>query len=71
MTDVVSKQQTIALFLFTIVTRTRRFTELTNLIANLCCAREHSFQLCVQIFYTVKLHSLTQGVWGPLKGILS
>ena len=45
--DVVSKQQTTALFLSTIVTRTRRHTELTkkkptNLMGNLCCAREHS-----------------------------
>jgi hypothetical protein len=52
MADVASKQQTTALFLSTIVTRTRRHTELTppplsqkkltNLMGNLCCAREHS-----------------------------
>jgi hypothetical protein len=35
-------------------------------MGNLCCAREHSVQFLVQFFYTVKLHSLTQGVWGPL-----
>jgi hypothetical protein len=51
MADVASKQQTTALFLSTTVTRTRRHTELikklTNLMGNLCCAREHSFQfLC-------------------------
>ena len=45
MTDVASKQQTTALFLYTIVTRTRRHTELTgkkmtNLMGNLCCARK-------------------------------
>jgi len=63
MADVASKQQTTALFLSTIVTRTRRHTErskkLTNLMGNLCCAREHSVQFFVQFFYTVKLHSLT------------
>jgi hypothetical protein len=53
MADVVSKQQTTALFLSTIVTRTRRHTELTkkilsSLMGNLCCAREHSVQLFVQ-----------------------
>jgi hypothetical protein len=41
MADVASKQQTTALFLSTIVTRTRKHTELTNLMVNLCCAREH------------------------------
>jgi hypothetical protein len=54
MTDVASKQQTTALFLSTIVTRTRRHTEvtkkLTNLIGNLCCAREYSAQFLVQFF---------------------
>ena len=40
---------------------------LTNLMGNLCCAREHSVQFFVQFFYTVKLHSLTEGVWGPLE----
>jgi len=63
MTDVASKRQTTVLFLSTIVTRTRRHTELTkkltNLMGNVCCAREHSFQFIVQFFYTVKLHSLS------------
>jgi len=63
MADVASKQQTTALFLSTIVTHTRRHTELTkkltNLMGNLCCVREHSVQFFVQLFYTVKLHSLT------------
>ena len=62
MAEVASKQQTTALFLSTIVTRTRRHTqltkELTNLMGNLCCAREHSVQFLVQFLYTVKLHSL-------------
>ena len=53
-----SKQQTTALFLSTIVTRTRRNKELTNLMRKLCCAGEHSVQLFVQFFYTVKLYSL-------------
>ena len=70
MADVGSKQQTAALFLSATVTRTRRYTELTkqltNLMGNLCCAREHSVQFFVQSFYTVKLYSLTWGVWGPL-----
>jgi hypothetical protein len=53
MADVASKQQMTALFLSTIVTRTRRHTELTkknltNLMGNLCCAREHSVQFLVQ-----------------------
>ena len=47
--DVASKPQTTALFLSTIVTRTIRHTELTNL----CCARENSVQFFVQFF----LHS--------------
>jgi hypothetical protein len=55
MADVASKQQTTTLFLSTIVTRTRKHTELTkkltNLMGNLCCAREHSVQFFVQ-FYT-------------------
>jgi len=63
MADVASKQQTTALFLSTIVTRTRRHTELTkkltNLMGNLRCAREHSVQFFVQFFFTIKLHSLT------------
>jgi len=63
MVDVASKQQTTALFLSTIVTRTRRHTELikklTNLMRNLCCAREHSVHYFVQFFYTVTVHSLT------------
>ena len=60
MTDVASKQQTTALFLSTTVTRTRRNTELTkkltNLMGNLCCAREQAVPFFVQFFF---LHSLT------------
>jgi len=52
MTDVASKQQTTALFLSTIVTRTRGHTELTNLMGNLCCAREHSVQFSVQFLHS-------------------
>ena len=63
MADVASKQQTTALFLSTTVTRARRHTELTkkltNLMGNLCCAREHSVQFFVQFFLHCKLHSLT------------
>ena len=54
MADVASKQQTTALFLSTTVTSTSRHTELTkkltNLMGNLCCAREHSVQFFVQFF---------------------
>ena len=54
MADVARKQQTTALFLSTIVTRTIRHTELikklTNLMENLCCTREHSVQFFVQFF---------------------
>ena len=54
MADVGSKQQTTALFLSTVVTRTRRHTELTkkltNLMGNQYCAREHSVQFFVQFF---------------------
>jgi hypothetical protein len=50
MADVASKQQTTALFLPTTVTRTRRHTELTNLIEKLCCAKEHSALYFVQLF---------------------
>ena len=66
MADVASKQHTTALFQSTIVTRTRTHIELTNLMGNLCCASEHLVQFFVQFFYTVKLHSLTYSVWGPL-----
>jgi len=69
MVDVASKQQLTALFLSTMVTCTRIHTtakKLTNQMGNLCCAREHSVQFFVQIFYTVKLHSLTWSVWGHL-----
>jgi len=59
MADVASKQQTTALFLSTIVTRTRRHTELTNLLRNLCWARERSVQFSSSFFYTLELHSLT------------
>jgi hypothetical protein len=63
MADVASKQQTTVLFLSTIVTQTRRHTELTKklttLMEDLCCAREHPVQFFVQFFYTVKLNNLT------------
>jgi len=69
MADMASKEQTKALFLSTIVTRTRRHTELTekltNLMGNLCCAREHSVQFFVQFVYTVRLHSYLR-VYGAL-----
>jgi hypothetical protein len=59
MADVASKQQMTALFLSTIVTRTRRHTELTKKIDKpdgkpVLCQRTFS-----SVFYTVKLHSLT------------
>jgi hypothetical protein len=40
--------------------------KLANLMRNLCSAREHSFQFFLQFFYTVKMHSLTYNVRGPL-----
>ena len=51
MADVASKQQTTALFLSTTVARTRRHTELTNLMENLCCVSEHSVQFFVQFLH--------------------
>jgi hypothetical protein len=54
MADVASKQQTTALFLSTTVTRTWRHIELTkkltNLMRNLCYAREHSVKFFMQFF---------------------
>jgi hypothetical protein len=57
-TNVVSKQQTTALFfLSTAVTRTRRCAELTkkqtHLMWNLCCVGEHSVQFFMQLNCTV------------------
>jgi len=58
MVYVASKQQTTALFLSTTVKRKRRHIELTkkltNLIGNLCSAREHSVQFFVQFFVQLK-----------------
>jgi hypothetical protein len=74
MADVASKRQTTALFISTIVTRTRRHTEvegkggITDLLGNLCCAREHSVVFRA-VFYTVKLHSLTYRVYGALNTV--
>jgi hypothetical protein len=71
MADVASKQQTTALFLCTIVTQTRRHTELTikltNLMGNLCCAREHSVQFFVQFFIQLTLGCLRPFLGVPLK----
>ena len=62
MADMARKQQTTALFLSTIVTRTRRHTELTkkltNPMGNLCCAREHSVQFFVQFFTQFNLECM-------------
>jgi len=56
MPDVASKQQTTALFLSTIVTRTRRHTELTKKTdksdGKQYCARERSVHFLVQFFFT-------------------
>jgi hypothetical protein len=54
MADVASKQQATAMFLSTTVTRTRHTEltkKLTNLMGNLCCAKEHSVQFFVQFFF--------------------
>ena len=63
MADVASKQQTTALFLSTIVTRTNRHTELTKETHNtygktVLCQRTFSSVFRAD-FYTVKIHSLT------------
>jgi len=64
MADVASKQHTTALFLTTIVTRTRRHTELTKKTWQTwwetCAVPENiQFSFSCSFFYTVKLHSLT------------
>jgi hypothetical protein len=70
MADVASKQQTTALVLFTIDTRTRRQTEqtkkLTNLMGNLCCATEHSVQFLVQFILHSKTAQFKLDCTGPL-----
>jgi len=74
MADVASKPQTTALCLSTIVTRTRRHTELTkkltNLMGNLCSAREHSVQFFV-LFFTQLNALFNLKCMGPLRHILS
>jgi hypothetical protein len=56
MADVDSKQQTTALFLSTIVTSTRRHTELTkkltNLMRNLCCAENIYFSFSCSFLHS-------------------
>jgi hypothetical protein len=64
MADVASKQQTAALFLSTIVTRTRRHTELTKKTdkpdgKTVLCQTAFSSVFRAVFFNTVKLHSLT------------
>ena len=63
MADVASKQQTTALFLSTIVTSTRRRTELikkTDKPYGKPVLYQRTFSLVFRaVFYTVKLHSLT------------
>ena len=63
MTDVANKQQTTALFLSTIVTRTRKHTELTKQTdkpdgKRVLCQKTFS-SVFRGVFYTVKLRSLT------------
>jgi hypothetical protein len=61
MDDVDNKQQTTALFLSTIVTRTRRHTELKKNWQTWweTCAVPENIQFSFHaVFYTVKLHSL-------------
>jgi len=65
--DVASKQQTTALFCppqlhaqeDTQNWPKKKKTKLTNLMGNLCCAREYSVHFFVRFFYTVKPHGLT------------
>jgi len=55
MADVASKHQTTVLFLSTIITRTRRNRtdqKLTDLMGNLCCAREHSVQFSCSLLHS-------------------
>ena len=72
MADVASKQQTTALILSTIVKRTRRRTELTkekptNLLGNLCCAREYSVQFFVQFFQQLNCTVSIEECMGPFR----
>jgi len=69
MADVASKQQMTALFLSTTVTRTRRqLTKNWQTWRENCAVPENiQFSFSCSFFYTVKLHSLTQSVWGPLQ----
>jgi hypothetical protein len=70
MTDVASKQQTTALFLSTIVTRKKdtqnwQKTDKPDGKPALC---QRTFSSVFRpVFYTVKLHSLTWSLWGPLQ----
>ena len=68
MADVTSKQQTTTSFLFTIVTRARRHTELTNLTGNLYCAKEHQFSISCSFFFFTQLNFTVElRVYGALK----
>jgi len=40
--------------------------KLTNLMGNLCCAREHSVQFFVQVFLHSQTAQLHECVWSPL-----
>jgi hypothetical protein len=69
MADVASKQQTTALFLSTIVTRTIRHTELTKKMKNLMgkpvlCQRTFS-SVFRAVFYTVKTAQFNLECMGP------
>jgi len=68
MADVASKQQKTTLLLPTMVTRTRRHSEVTKKTdkpdgKTVLCHRIFS-SVFRAVFYTFKLHSLTYGVWG-------
>jgi hypothetical protein len=69
MADVASKEQTTTLFLSTIVTRTRRHTELTekltNLMGNLCSARNIQFSFSCS-FFTLLNSTVWLRVYGAL-----
>ena len=55
MADVASKQQTTALLLSTVVTRTRKHRtdkKLTNLRGNLCWDKEHSVQFLMKVLHS-------------------
>jgi hypothetical protein len=67
MAYVASKQQMTFLFLSTVVTRTRRHTQLKTWWETCAVPENTQFSFSCSFFLQVKLHSLTWGVWDPLE----